>query len=356
MKICIIETHYHSEFLNTLIQIFKKEELHIYTIKSIYDDLPKQSLFPYFYFLQNKNKTKDFLNNILKENFDLMFVNTIQPSLVDLPKWKNFKPKCKSILTIHNLNAWYNKSIIFRKNVFHTFDSIMANIYTARILDNFDYINVVYSPLISTAQQYFPHKTIINIPYSYAQINVKTNKKKSTSFVIPGIVSNKRRDYKTVIKAFNNIFKIHKNINVVLLGKYKDNLNLSSNYKIFNDIVPRDLYDKYLRNTDFIIVPSHDKTYSVNVVSERYGYTKSPNIFEAIKWRKPLIIPNYLPIDTLLKSSLLKYNTPQQLEYILSNLIKDKSFLNKIKKEAYKNTSNFTLDNIRKKVYKELSL
>lgn len=367
MNIGIIETHYHSEFIHTLVQIFKKENIDVYLTRDVYkelDNVSKQCANINFIFLYtNLQKAKSFISKIPTEKYDLLFVNTIQPSMIDLPNWKHFKPKCKTILTLHNLNAWNNHSFHLRKNIAHSLDSYVASFYTKKILKKFDYINVVYPVMTDLAQKYFgaTHK-IINIPYAYAQEDIKEDKKETIDFVVPGVVSKTRRNYQPIITAFNNLSKEHDNIRLILLGANKDNLEferlVGAEEKIitFDTRVPTIEFNEYLRNSDFIIIPSFFLTHSVNTTDEFYGFSKSPNINEVIKWRKPLIVPEHMPVDIHLQSSTIKYNSVQELEQELRLHITHKDMMQFIKTSAIENTKPFTLKNIRKKVYKDLEL
>jgi len=363
MNIGIIETHYHSEFIHTLVQIFKKEHIEVSTTRKVYKELDEKSKNVDFYFTHGNQKVKDFIADIPIQKYDLLFINTIQPSMIDLPNWKNFNPKCKSILTLHNLNAWNNHKFHLRKNIVHSLDSYVASFKTKDVLKKFQYINVVYPVMTDLALKYFgaTHK-ILNIPYAFAQEDVITDKKETIDFVIPGTVSKTRRNYEPVINAFNKLSKEHNNIRLILLGANKDNLEFETLVGEEEKIVTFDKristveYNEYLRNADFIIIPNFFLTHSVNTTNEFYGFSKSPSINEVIKWRKPLIIPEHIPVDCHLKTSSMKYENANELYFWMERVVTKKCLRDVIKKNALKNTKVFTLKNIRKRVYKELEI
>ena len=363
MNIGIVETHYHSEFIHTLVQIFKKENITVYTTHDVYKELDDKSKDVHFVFKHTQQSTKDFISTIPTQVFDLLFVNTIQPSMVDLPNWKHFKPKGKSILTLHNLNAWNNHKFHLRKNLAHSLDSYIVSFYTKKILKKFTHINVVYPVMTDLAQKYFgaTHK-ILSIPFAFAQEGIKVDKKETIDFVVPGIVSKTRRNYEPVINAFNKLSKEHNNIRLILLGANKDNLEFETLVGEEEKIVTFDKristveYNEYLRNADFIIIPNFFLTHSVNTTNEFYGFSKSPSINEVIKWRKPLIIPEHIPVDCHLKTSSMKYENANELYFWMERVVTKKCLRDVIKKNALKNTKVFTLKNIRKRVYKELEI
>ena len=97
MKVCIIEMHYHSEYLNTLIQLYPNSD--VYTTKSVYDDLPEssKSLSKNFFFLGSQSKSQ-FINSIPTQDYDLLFVNTIQETMLDLRNWKTLSHNANQFL------------------------------------------------------------------------------------------------------------------------------------------------------------------------------------------------------------------------------------------------------------------
>lgn len=362
MNIGIVELQYHSEFLHTIIQLFAKENVTVFTTRSIYNELPNESKKANFCLKHSKQRTKDFLSSIRTQDYDYLFVNTIQPSMVDIPAWKNFKPKCTSILTLHNLNAWNTHTPYLRKNLLHTIDSFAASFLTKSLINKFDNINVVYSPLTSLAKMYFPLHNILNIPYAFAQKNIKIDKKETIDVVVPGTVTQKRRNYHLVMKAFEQLLKKHSNLRLILLGKNVDNISMPSTDGVeeqvltFDKYVPPIEYHEHLRQADVVLVPSLFGMHSVNTAEELYGLSKSPNIHEAIKWRKALLVPEYISVDHRLQTSTQAYTSYDDLLFIISHLLKNPSLLQKQQQNAITNTKPFLLQNIRKKVYEDLEL
>ena len=201
--------------------------------------------------------------------------------------------------------------------------------------------------MVNLAQKYFS-QPIINIPYAYALENTRTTKN-TFNFIIPGVVSKSRRDYKTVLDGFSSLPSEY---NLVLLGKNVDGLPRQPNIITFKDYVPTDVYNSYLQDADFLVFPTYFFVHTVNTADEFYGFTKSTNIHEAVKWRKPIIVPDHFPIDPRLMSSTLKYEDADDLAFHMSVGLRDKKALTK---EAYKNTKHFTLDKIKKYVNKVLN-
>lgn len=292
-----------------------------------------------------------FINNIPTEDFDYLFANTIQPSMVDLPKWKSFQPKCPSILTIHNINAWSQRGPHIKKNLLHTADSFVSSFYTQKIINKFTYLNTINESLLLSMNKAFPHKETLSIPFSVTHDSVSPENKDTIDFVIPGTVDNRRRDYETIIDVFDVINQDHKNTRLILLGKSDQGIK-GKNIVTFDEFVPRETYDNYLKNADFIICPSLPETSTVNTAKEYYGITKSPNIFESIKWRKPLIIPKEIPIPKSMAKSTIQYENYEDLYENMSFYLDNKNTFDKLKEEAYQNSAYYTVDNVKRRISK----
>jgi len=350
MKVAVLELHYHEEFLNTIIDLF--DDVDVYTTHKIYARLPETSKNKGVFYFCIKNKYR-FLKTLqqLSSQYDVLFVNTIQPSMIDLPLYTNFKPKCKSVLTLHNLNAWNNNKFVYDKQFLRSVDSFIASRYSKKILNNFNIINVVYEPMICVAEKYFK-KPIINIPYALSRSQVQPIENNILDLVIPGTVDEKRRDYNPVIHAYGKLCKKYDNISLVLLGKLKDYkyLNSCEHIKTFDEFVSLQTYNHYLEQSDVVICPSQKTTESVNMVVEMYGSTKSSNVHEAFIRQKPLLVPNYINTPKNFQSSTKKYSKNYESIYIiLKEFLDNPDELNIIKNNAVINSNYYS----KQKVYKQ---
>ena len=157
LNIGILETYTHVPLLYSFIKICNLNNTHItiFTTKKINEGLKsyltgeeksdlilKKDTESYYSFLKRVEKT---CNN----KIDLLFVNTIKEFPIDLAHYLNFKPKCKTILTIHHVNTWLSSNCIFNlKKPRKTFETnLCLFLISSCILPKFDAINVIYSPM-----------------------------------------------------------------------------------------------------------------------------------------------------------------------------------------------------------------
>lgn len=142
------------------------------------------------------------------------------------------------------------------------------------------------------------------LPIFYTKFLEKPNNQIFT-IVIPGAVSQRRRDYfKVIEKLFNQHLEI--NINLILLGKAKgkelfllndveEQLFENISIKYFKEKVPQDVFDHYMQKADVLWCPIQQETEFFSQ-KEIYGFTKmSGNIGDAVKFGKLAVFPEDYP-------------------------------------------------------------
>ena len=357
-NIGIHEYHYHTKYLYTVAKIVKTKNTNvtIFTTPELFLKLKTyiKNLEDYEIILKDKNESfNNFLKRIQKicsERIDLLFINTIQETLLDLPRFIMFKPKCKMILTIHSVNSWFSiKPEISLKKIFKTVDTNLSIILAKYfILKKINAINVVYSPIKDYIKQKTDfNKPVFTIPFGFHDKQIdksySENKQDEIIFVVPGQIEEHRRDYETVMNAFENLFeKYSKKIKLILLGYpvgvYGKKIlikcqNLKEKgYKIifYDSFVPEKEYDNIMKKVDFLLLPIKKLSFGLGVKKEYYGVTKaSAAVFESIQYGKPMIIPDNFNIMEEMKSSTIKYKNSEDLIKKISELIKKKEIVDK---------------------------
>jgi len=140
------------------------------------------------------------------------------------------------------------------------------------------------------------------LPIFYTKILEKPNNPIFT-IVIPGAVSQKRRDYERVLKSIKN-FRFPSEI--IFLGKasgkelemlqdFEQSKPENISIKYFTEKVPQDVFDNYMQKADVLWCPIQQETEFFSQ-KEIYGFTKmSGNIGDAIKYGKFAIFPENYP-------------------------------------------------------------
>jgi len=307
------------------------------------------------------------VDTICNKKIDILFINTIHETLLDLICYLGFNPKSKTILLIHHVNAWLKPRLIFNiKHPIRTADTNLASMLIRRfIFPKFDAINVIYHPLkeyIRANTNY--EKEIFTLPTSIFE-NTKTMKRQEDEgklkIVIPGLIQKHRKDYGTVFPAFETLFKHHKEkIKLCVPGlpvgkfgrqiykKFKDMEQKGFDVEIFDHFVPDDTFDDILTQSDIILAPIRIKTRADGDIEEIYGKTVGSGVvFNAIQYAKPIIVPAEFNMLPELEISTLKYSDSIELEHIIKKLMSNPEKLQELKRDALTNSQKFSLKNLQ---------
>ena len=169
------------------------------------------------------------------------------------------------------------------------------------------------------------------LPIFYTKFSEKSDNPIFT-IVIPGAVSQKRRDYEKIIKELKNLelnfdnYEFRRsetfventlsekgssvgttqNLEIIFLGKaqgkelemlqdFEQSKPENISIKYFTEKVPQDIFDGYMQKADVLWCPIQQETAFFSQ-KEIYGFTKmSGNIGDAIKFRKLAVFPENYP-------------------------------------------------------------
>jgi len=375
-NIAILETHFHVKFLYTMMRICntKYTNVTVFTTKKIYSRIKTylDGKSKYEIILKKDNESlSSFLKRVEKicnENIDLLLVNTIQMSLLNIPPYLNLKPNTKMILTIHIVNHWLKAKFAFGiKNIARVIDTNISIFFIRRfILPKFNAINVIYPPIkdyIKKNTNY--NKKVFTLPFNFydkSKIVEKSEMNSKIRFILPGLIETYRRNYDLALDVFEKLFeKYGKIISLNVLGKPvgKEGYRIierceklrKKGYDISfsKEFIPEEDYDRFSRESDIIFSPLNVVTKRNTGIIEIYGKTEGSALpFEAIQYCKPLIVPQEFNVINEMKSSTLKYKSTDDLEKIIIELIENKDKLKNLKKEAKRNSEKFSLGILQK--------
>nr|MBC7614002.1 hypothetical protein [Pseudopedobacter sp.] len=382
MKIALIEiceaNHYNAvEALALTYAVSKSNQITVF----ITDEMAKL-----YHFKEDniqiikKNKDQsvtDFLASINQINFDRIHINTISTYFKEFAfiDWKS-----KVILTVHNLDTWFNNGFSRRRKLLsfkllnpsknpslkhnfylpikYFFKDFKHQDYRDQIIHkikNSESQILVYSESQKTyLTQFIEKKKIIAFPFCIHQESedLSINHQK-LRICIPGMVDTHRRDYDSLFFVLtDHVDDFKGKLTIDLLGFIPDSgkylipkikqLNEAGIDVIFNEeFISKDVFQKRLFSSDIIL-----GNLKVNINSQsKYGETKETGvIFNLIKAAKPGIFPVGYPIPTDLKSSCISYQN--DLYPVIFDLIQDQNKLNKLKESAKIAVQNYEPQNL----------
>ena len=200
--------------------------------------------------------------------------------------------------------------------------------------------------------QYVPEDRIIVFPFClYDGMTDNSAANKKLRLCIPGTVTNRRRDYSSLLHMINTHFAFFKeNITLDMLGYiYKDENTLREQAEalqkkgfdiIFNTgFIATDEFNTRLSMADVIL---GNLKVQVNAY-RKYGVTKETGvIFNIIKSGKPGILPHEYTTDAELKDICLFYNNYADLLKIIEQLVAQKEKTEALKIKAQQVAGQYT--------------
>lgn len=365
MKLAILEigSKNHYVYLESLIEILSEYfEIYIYTKKETFSLLKMETKsIKNVHFVIKQKSDSAFLEqvkrDIKKQNVDILLITTLQ---VKIFKYLFFSTKAKTFVTIHNLNAWFDKgkhiSIkyrikrLIRKIILYKIDGIcvLEESLKSYLLDN----NLYNKDILVTPFMLYPDDKNM--------IDRNTNNVHSdlVKFVIPGQIDVNRRNYERIIMAIEYLDNYKGNFSVTLLGrpveeqgkkiieKCKQLNRKGYKINIFNEFISDSEYSKIMSESDFIIADLVDNVVFDGFI-EYYGKTKSTGVFfNIIQYGLPAIINNGINYDGIISNTVITFESSKNLIDILQDIIvSDKQEIIRLKDEARKNSINFSLTN-----------
>lgn len=283
------------------------------------------------------------LDQLKSKKYDLIIIGTVHRYF---NTFLNITNKYKTAVIVHNLNFSKASKLDLIKNVLKEDVVYRLKLWWKEGLFN---ASKVYrkSKHLLVLDKEFSSQQYQFLPLFYAK-EFAQNKNEKLIVVIPGGVSQKRRDYQHVLEVIQKTGKT-KNLEFVFLGKAKrseleaiERISSQFNITYFKERVSQEDFEVWMKKADVLWCPIQQQTefFSQNEV---YGKTKmTGNIGDAIKFGKIAIFPaNYASdLDFIVTE---KENVIEQF-YELQNFNYD------FQKEYSKQTVLKNLENLLKKL------
>lgn len=327
----------HYTYLFTLIRICSSAgfDITIFCSIELKKTLIKSGYFDNDLFIISKKEHEKnylFLKRIkiyANEKLDLFWINTYQFSIKYTLFYFFVFPNVFSIITIHDVKTWLSNSIniieIIKKPT-----SVVFFLSRKIIFSKFNALAVLEPQFkIWIEEKTRIKKRVYVLPFSLCefcsieQSKIQFNK---INIVIPGTITNSRRDYISLVSAIENYS--FNSLNFFFAGKVVDStgLEIFSKLKLTSLINKIYLYDDFISESTFkeILINSHfilvniNRFFKTDGFQEEYGLTKSTGgIWNCIRFSKPGLIPNWMSTPQINESSLIRYDATNLLDILI---------------------------------------
>lgn len=275
----------------------------------------------------------------------------------------NFK-STKKILIVHNVNKWFQEK--FR----HDYKIFLLHFFKNRFFNQFD----AYITMGPNIKEYFQSikndKPVFFFPFDQSSEKIinKEQVKETIDIVLPGTISEDRRNYKDILNVLERYYQDYpkSKIRIKFLGKIFSNnenfvieiserINKQYGKKIFywNSFVLVKEFEKQIMTADMVL--SNLKIFNnLKDRMEIYGITKESGVsFIIYKYGKIAIVPRFQNILFGFDSQLIRFNSYKDLYEIFRKIENGEIDLKIFKRNASKNKDIFN-DIIKKENIKFL--
>lgn len=372
MNITIYDTE-HFETTYTLIKILDPEinSITLFTTPEIYSVLEimlEEKSKKIKYVIKHENNFA-FIFNLykycIKNNPTFLFLNTVSYHHLYFGVGCLILKNTKTILTIHAANNFF--SPLLKWNIRSLIRWLGKKLLSISV---FGYISLLHSTKNYIRKRFTLTKPIYVIPgrlYKHTKI-LKTSFN-DRKIVITGSIDKYRRDYEEVFKLALALEQFELRTEIVLLGTAvgvygSEIIDRCINFKLkfvklitYQDLfIQQEEYDNQIKSCDFLFLPLAKGCQKPNEHIEKYGLTLcSGSFFDAVKNGKPILLPNYIFLSEELKQQCIRYNSIDDICEFIRNIDSNEKYKSYADK-AINNSLNFTLDKIRKVVFRELKI
>ena len=313
-KIAYIELDTHAEIAGNFMELIESSDK--FTVEFYFSEkiLKALNLKQSEHVILSNSKT--LIKQIQSKNYDLVIIGTVH-------RYFNVFEKITKLfntsIIVHNQNFTTLSKFQLIKNIFKEDTSFRLKLLLKEgLLSSSKVYNQAKNLLV--LDESLAHQKFQFLPVFYNKFN-ETEVQEIFTIVVPGAVSQHRRNYLHILRKLKEFEKpSHKNnllqkLQIVFLGKAKnEELSWLKNFenekldnvqiKYFEEKVPQDVFDDWMKKADVLWCPIQTKTKFFSN-EEIYGTTKmSGNIGDTIKYGKIAVFPQEENKPFLLKENI----------------------------------------------------
>lgn len=253
------------------------------------------------------SESTDLLNQLSGQNYDLVIIGTVHRYF---NLFKDVAQQFNSSVIVHNFNFTKISRYQLFKNIFKKDFKYRLKLYwkedllsAPQVFQKASNLLVLDQSLVQNRLKYLP------VFFNQSQVH---HLDENFIIVIPGTVSQQRRDYKKVLQDLTD-FQFGQNVldrllKIVFLGKadgkelqwlqdFDSKKGEKFSIKYFTEKVSQPIFDEWMNKADVLWCPIRSETEFFSH-PEVYGKTKmSGNIGDAIKYGKMAFFPEDYPSD-----------------------------------------------------------
>lgn len=301
-KLAYIELDTHAELANNFFELTKDSSqflVDFYFSEKIFKLLKLDSKNVYL------TDYSLLLEILKKQQYDLVIIGTVHRHFIFYQKITELY---NTAIVVHNYNFTISKKRQLVASIYKQDYAYRIKLFLKEGLLEAPKVYKKAKYLLGIDELNSKQNKLTFLPIYFNQFDVKRIEKTTINIVIPGAVSQSRRDYFGFLEKLKLFKKTNQTYEIVFLGKASGEelnqlklffYNCTQNIKIqyFENKLDQNLFDEYMQKADVLYCPIQTETQFFSI-KEIYGKTKiSGNIGDAIKYGKPAIFPDTYTTD-----------------------------------------------------------
>ncbi len=295
-RIAYIELDTHAELANNFYELTKDSDeisTDFYLSEKIFKFL---NIHEKNVFLTDYSQLLEILE---KEKYDLIIIGTVHRHFIF---YKAIVQKFNTAILVHNLNFTKASKWELFKSIFKQDFKYRLKLFLKEGLLEAPKVYQKAKYLLGIDELVSKINHLKFLPIYFNQFDSQNAQKETIKIIIPGSVSQNRRDYDSFFETLKHFKNIGINYEIILLGKATgkeleklkliiDKIPQFITIQYFEEKIKQDVFDDFMRKSDVLYCPIQNETEFFST-KEIYGKTKiSGNIGDAIKYAKPAIFP-----------------------------------------------------------------
>ena len=316
-KIAYIELDTHAELANNFYELTKDSDeisTDFYFSEKIFKFL---NIHEKNVFLTDYSQLLEILE---KEKYDLIIIGTVHRHFIF---YKAIVQKFNTAILVHNLNFTKASKRQLFKSIFKQDFKYRLKLLLKEGLLEAPKVYQQAKHLLGIDELMSKKNHLKFLPIYFNQFDFQNAQKETIRIIIPGTVSQSRRDYDSFFEKLKHFKNIGINYETILLGKATgkeleklkliiDTIPQFITIQYFEEKIKQDVFDDFMRKSDVLYCPIQKETEFFSI-KEIYGKTKiSGNIGDAIKYAKPAIFPETYESDL---KFIIKEKTDLQTQF-----------------------------------------
>ncbi|MPT30321.1 MAG: hypothetical protein E2600_01370 [Chryseobacterium sp.] len=301
-KIAYIELDTHAELATNFYELTKDSDeisVDFYFSEKIFKflDIHEKNVFLTDY--------SQLLEVLEKEKYGLIIIGTVHRHFIF---YKAIVQKFNTAIIVHNLNFTKASKWELCKSIFKKDFKYRLKLFLKEGLLEAPEVYRKAKYLLGIDELMSNNSNLRFLPIFFNQFDTQSPQQETIRIVIPGAVSQSRRDYDSFFEKLKQFKNTGINYEIILLGKasekelerlklLSDNIPQFIAIQYFVEKIKQNVFDDWMRKANVLYCPVQNETEFFSI-KEIYGKTKiSGNIGDAIKYGKPAIFPSTYDSD-----------------------------------------------------------